>query len=276
MFFRLTRYRLQAEWARFLLGLVLVSLILIWGGWFNAPPGGKYAYFNMVHDRKNNNAVSLSIDAERGADTWESFRITLQENRGAFYTAIVDGTENRAWIAAALLGVLLISGLFARRRLGPLLGAGVSRGRIFLSLTLVYYGAVILAWLLSSRVLMALFQVRFAPEEQYIRMTLQKAWLYAVLVRAALVYMASFLLEKPLPAAIASLGGCTLLSILKAYIPAIPVSITRGSDMGGPDAWFAAFCQDLSSVETGNRIALGILVVSLAVGWLCFRKRTVA
>lgn len=275
MLFRLTRFRLQAEWTRILLGLVLVSLIFIFGGWFNAPPGGKYAYFNSIHDYKNNTAGQSSVGTERGADTWESFKITLRENRGTFYTAIVGGTENLAWIAAVLLGVLLISGLFARRRLGPWLGAGVSRGRIFLSLTLVYYGTMILAWFLSSRALMGLFQVRFAPEEQSVRVTLQQAWLYALLVRAALVYMASFLLTKPLPAALASFGGCILLFILKSYIPAIPIALMRGSDIGGPEAWFAAFCQDLSSVETGNRIALGILALSLVVGWLSFRKRTV-
>ena len=274
MIFRLARFRLQAEWTRILLGLVLVSLILIFNGWFNAPPGGKYAYFNMVQDYQNNFTGQEPLNTERGEDTWESFQILLRENRAAFYTAIVDGTENLAWIGTALLGVLLLTGLFARRRLGPLLSAGVSRGRIFLSLTLVYYGTVILAWFLSSRVLMGLFQVSFSPEEQDIRMTLQQAWLFAILVRAALVYMASFLLARPLPAALAGMGGCFMLSILKSYIPAIPVGI-MSYGMGGPDAWFTALCQDLSSMETGNRVALAILVLSLAVGWLGFRKRTV-
>ena len=274
MFFRLTRYRLQAEGIRFLLGILLVSLILTFSGWFNAPPGGKYAYFNMVQDYKNNFTGQEPLGTERGEDTWESFRILLRENRAAFYTAIEDGTENLAWIGTALLGALLLTGPFARRRLGPLLGAGVSRGGLFLSLTLAYYGAVILAWFLSSRALMALFQVSFSPEEQDIRMTLQQAWLFAILVRAALVYMASFLLARPLPAALVSLGGCILLSVLKSYIPAIPIGI-MDYGMGGPDAWFTALCQDLSSMETGNRVALAILVLSLAVGWLGFRKRTV-
>ncbi|MBR5701482.1 MAG: hypothetical protein IKX47_03370 [Oscillospiraceae bacterium] len=274
MFFRLARFRLQAEWTRILLGVALVSLILTFSGWFNAPPGGKYAYFNMVQDYKNNYSGQEPIGMEPGADTWESFQILLRENRGTFYTAIEDGTENLAWIGTALLGVLLLTGPFARRRLGPLLSAGVSRGGLFLSLTLVYYGAVILVWFLSSRALMALFQVSFSPEEQGIRMTLQQAWLFAILVRAALVYMASFLLARPLPAALASLGGCILLSVLKSYIPAIPIGI-MDYGMGGPDAWFTALCQDLSSMETGNRVALAILVLSLAVGWLGFRKRTV-
>ena len=275
MICRLIRYQMKTEWLRILLSLLFASLFLIWSGWVNPPRSGRYQYFVQQYGayKPETAATALEMDVSELCDMRNAYRLFMQRNRAVFYTNVISGTEIYAgWPITCALALMLLCGLFTKGRVGKWLIAGCSRKSAFLSMTLVYYLSVLLAWFISSRVLLSLFQIRFSAGERAAYYAIQTAWLFAFLFRASIACMAVFLLRRPLPAALVSLGACILLRILKARISVIPLRVIPLETPGGPNEWFSAFCEDLQPLIVGSCIAVGFLCLSLIVSWLAFRK----
>ena len=278
MFLRLTWYRLKTEWFRILLSLVFATVLLIWSGWVNPPRSGRYQFFVQQYSayKPETAANALDMDVSELTDMRKAYQVFMQRNRDVFYTNVISGTEIYAgWPITYALAITLVCGLFTKRRVSRWLSSGCSRGRAFLSMTLVFYLSVLLVWFISSRVLLSLFQIRFPAEERDAYYTIQTAWLFAFLFRASIAYQAVFLLRRPLPAALVSLGACILLRVMKAHIPGIPLCVIPLETPGGPNEWFSAFCENLQPLITGNMIAAAFLCLALTVSWLAFRRTEV-
>lgn len=272
---RFTRYRLKTEWLRFLLGVAFSAAFVILSGFFMTPRVGNYrefvdTYGGMSPERM---AVSLGLDVSELKPTLEeNYQLLVRKYRGMLYFNLVDGTDFMAGIPVSIaLSVLFLTGLFQKKRLEPPLAAGYGRFRIFLSLTLVYYAAVLLMWLLSAKALLTLYSVRWTPEEaDFFRITLL-GWLLVFLFRASVFYLTSFLLGRPLPAALAGIGTCLLLRWVKSAVPALPIRIVPPGPYPNGPTWDPG--ADLSAVIEGNYIALGAFALSLIAAWFSFRKR---
>ena len=275
MFLRLTRYRLRSEWVRILLGVFFFTVFFAYSGYFNIPKIGNYSQFVATYGGMSPElmAKSLGIDiTELKPSVEENYILLLQKYRGLFYHHIIEGTEMIGALPVAIaLSILFITGPFQKKRIGPLLAAGYSRKRIFISLSLVYYFATILIWFISQITLMRLLSISYSPEEKYFYRITRWAWLSSFLFRTAILYMAAFLLGKPLYSAIAGIGACFLLGRLKTVLPILPLSIVpKGPFQQGP-TWEPG--SDLSSVTVGIYIALVVFILSILVAWFGFRKR---
>ena len=273
---RFTLFRLRADWGRVLLALVCAAVFYLWAGWSNTAPAAKFPYFEVVYGSRSvaDAAEELEVE-EAGEDVTlrQVFDAFILKNRDMLYAQVVDGSEfTGSFPCACALSILLLTSLFRAHRVGAWLAAGYSRGRVFLSLTLVYYGAVFLTWLLASRLVMAAYRVAFTPEEAYFCRTTRLAWLLSFLFRASVLYMAAFLLRRPLPAAAAGLGVCLLLLLLKPVLPFLPLHIIPTVQSWAPGKGWGPGA-DLGNIITGNYIALGVFLASIPAGWLSFRKR---
>ena len=273
---RLTRYRLKTEWLRFLLGLFFASAFMVMAGFFMTPQAGNLAQFVAKYGdlSPEQMAVALDLDvSELKPALEENFQLVVRKYRGLLYYNMVDGTDFLAALPLSVaLSVLFITGPIRKKRLGPPLAAGCGRFRLFLSLTLAYYAAVLLVWLIAGRILLALYSVRWSPEEAEFFRTTRLGWLLAFLFRAAILYLLSFLLVRPLPAALTGIGICLLLRWVKSAVPVIPMNIVPPGPFSNGPTWDPG--ADLSAVVTGNWIALGVCILSILIAWLAFRKRS--
>ena len=183
-----------------------------------------------------------------------------------------------AGIALAVAVYLAIGPLFATPRTAVVsfeIGIVPFTGQdplVMFIYTLVYFAAVVLTWFVSAKVLLALYSVRWTPEEADFFRTTRLAWLLTFLFRASILYLLSFLLGRPLPAALAGIGISLLLRWLKSAVPAIPIRIVPPGPYPNGPTWDPG--ADLTAVVKGNWIALGVCILSVLIAWLCFRKRS--
>ncbi len=221
-------------------------------------------------------ARSLGVEvSELKPSIEENYVLLMQKYRGLFYHHIIEGTETIGALPVVIaLSVLLLTGPFQMKRVGPILAAGYSRKRVFLSLSLVYYASVVLIWFLSHIVLMRIFSIRISPEEKQFYGITRLAWFCSFLFRASILYMTALLLGKPLSSALAGFGICILFGRLKSVLSALPLRITpQGPFPKGP-TWDPG--ADLSSVTAGIPLALAVLILSVLISWLGFRKKSFA
>ena len=277
MFFRLTRYRLKAEWLRLLLGLVFGVILLSWVSSQNIVDERLRSfdgYVNYYQSQSRREARSKGLrdpDPANRSDQKEGYEMLLRENRGYLYAVLIEMVND--WVPPLTvipLAVLFLTGLFQKKRLGPMLTAGFSRGRVFLSLTGAYFVCIALVWGVSAAWLLNRYRIEYPPEEQvFFRVTLL-TWFCAFLWHGTIAYLTAMLLRRPLPTAAATIVlwlilGSTFVNtpnVLPAYI--IDNSSSVKALEPGMDLW--------PFLRT-DIVAAGFFLVSILTSWLAFRKR---
>ena len=275
MFFRLTRYRLRAEWLRILLGVAFAVILFSWYGAANIVAEvfhseGTFAkVYEMGPERLSHN-LGVDLPEEAFSDLTTAYHTVLRAYRGFIYSRLVmSANDPMDMLVANALAVLLLTGLFQKKRLGPPLMAGFSRRRLFLSLTGVYFGCAILVWCISAAYLLNRYCVEFAPEElEFFRVT-QLTWFCSFIWKASVAYFAAILLRRPLPAFLAALAVYFLFLSARSE-PNILPSWIIGSGMG-VKSWDPGV--DLWPLIRTDLVAAGFFLVSILASWLVFRKR---
>ena len=280
MFFRLTRYRLKTEWQK-ILGVALCGLLLTWASVNNYTYTSKklctnYTEFERYYGEdylewgRERLAMGFDMEPEELGETpGEAFEAIRRVRRGLFYVRLIQGSEGiTAVLIFNALAALLLTGLFSRRRLGPLTAAGFSRGRLFLSLTLSFYAAVFLLWRVCSAYAIRLYGVVFAPEERDFYAFTQLSWFLSFLFLSSIAYLSAMLLRRPLYSFLAALGIWFLLRFLLGTDSPVPVCFL-GTGLT-VKAWDPG--ADLSKLSLGNYISLGTFLLAVLLGWLRFRK----
>ena len=274
MFFRLTRYRLKTEWLRLLAGLALGVILFSWYGSANVVNERLHSFNSFVKSSGNSSwSEEDRSDPEPGPkeDLEAQYAVLLRESRdyliGLLVTAVNDWTPP---LTAIPLAVLFLSGLFRNKRVGPMLAAGFSRGRVFLSLTGAYFGCILLIWVVSSAYLLDRYRIEYAPEEQvFFRVTLL-TWFCAYLWHASIAYLAAMLLRRPLPAFAAALVLWLILGYSTVRTPNVLPSYIIDNNAGNrpllPET-------DLWPMLRTDIVAAGFFAASLLGGWLSFRRR---
>ena len=277
MFFRLTRYRLKAEWLRILLGVVFGTILLSWISSQNIVDERLRSfdgYVNYYQSQSRREARSKGLrdpDPANRSDQKEGYELLLRENRGYLYAVLIEMVND--WVPPLTvipLAVLFLTGLFQKKRLGPMLTAGFSRGRVFLSLTGAYFVCIALVWGLSAAWLLNRYRIAYAPEEQvFFRVTLL-TWFCAFLWHGTIAYLTAMLLRRPLPAFAAALALWFILGNITVRTPnMLPSYIIDNSEnvkplLPGIDLW---------PLLRTDIVAAGSFVISILVSWLAFRKR---
>ena len=275
MFFRLIRYRLKTEWLRLLLGLVFAVILFSWYGAANITSerihsfNSYVAYYQRETQEEANHKGLLNPDPVARSDLRESYEMLLRDHRGFIYFRLVMSVNDPVPILVAnALAVLLLTGLFAKKRLGTPIVAGFSRGRMFFSVTAVYFASIFLVWAISSVFLLNRYCVEFSEEEQEFFLVTQLTWFCAFLWKAAVAYLAAMLIRKPLPAFILAFA----ISMILMYYPEPNVL----------PSWIIGSTMDVKSLDPGidlqpllrtDIVAAGFFVLVILIAWLAFRKR---
>ena len=275
MLFRLTIYRLKTEWLRILLGLVFAVILFSWHGTANIPAERIHSFNSYValyqratqEEAKNKGLPNPEPVAK--SDLREGYEMHLRDSRGFIYSRLVMSVNDPMPILVVnALAVLLLTGLFAKKRLGTPIVAGFSRGRMFFSMTVVYYISIFLVWAISSVFLMNRYCVEFSKEEQDFFMVTQLTWFCAFLWKATIAYLAAMLMRRPLPSFLIALA----LSIILMYYPEPNIL----------PSWIIGSTMDVNSLDPGidlqpmlrtDIIATVFFVISIIIGWFSFRKR---
>ena len=194
----------------------------------------------------------------------------LRGNKGFLYAVLVRSVNDFVSFVASGLAVLLLTGLFANRRLEAPLAAGYSRGRVFLSLTGVYFGCIVLVWVISSAYLLDRYCIEFAPEEREFFRTVQLTWFCAFLWHASIAYLAAMLLRRSLPAFGAAQVIWLILSITTRAEPnTLPSYVIDNS--GDVKPLLPGI--DLQPLLRTDLVAVSFFLLAVLVAWLAFRKR---
>lgn len=274
MSLRLARYRLKTEWLRFLLGLAFAVILFSWYGTANIIANSFHSLgtFSLVYEMGPERlARELGLDPADPAlaDMKTAYGLVLWHYRGFLYSRLVMSVNDPiSVLVTCSLGVVLLTGLFQKRRLGPLLASGQSRGRLFLSLTAVYFLCIILVWVVSAAYLLRRYCVEFTPEERDFFLVTQLTWFCAVLFNASLAYLAAMLLRRPLPAFLAAVALWFLLHFLAGKPNILPCFIlgtgftVKSWDPGA----------ELRPLLRTDLVAAGFFPVSLIASWFRFRK----
>lgn len=277
MMFRLTRYRLKAEWLRILLGLVFAVILFSWSGTINivSDPlrsfSGYITYYQKMANQEARKAGLPDPDPANNSDFREGYELFLKESKGYLYAVLVESVNDLSPPLTAIpLAVLLITGLFQKKRLGPILAAGFSRKRAFFSITAVYFCCIVLVWAISTAYLMKRYRIEFAPEEQeFFRVTLL-TWFCAFLWHASLSYLVAILLRRPFPAFAVTLALWFILGSITVRTPnVLPSYIIDNSENVKP----LLPGVELQPMLRTDIVAAVFFVISIAIGWFSFRKR---
>ena len=275
MLFRLTRYRLKTEWLRILLGLLFAVILFSWYSAGNVVANLYHSLgsFSRVYEMGVDQlAEKVDVDAAEPAlaNMYTAYQFILQKYRGFVYSRLVMSVNDPIYILLVnALAVLLLSGLFQKKRLGPPLVAGFSRGRIFFSLTATYFSCIILVWVISATYLINRYFVVFSQEEQDFFQVTQLTWFCAFMWKATIAYLAAMLLRKPLPAFLAALAVSFLFLLANHSTPNILPSWVIGGGLTvkswdpGVDLWPLLRTDIVSAV---------FFVITIIIGWFSFRK----
>ena len=277
MFFRLTRYRLRAEWLRILLGLVFAVILFSWSGSINIISAPVRSFSNYVSDYQTasrNAARSAGMPDPKTAansDLRAGYEQLLRSNRGFIYAVLVMSVNDPIpTIIVNALAVLLLTGLFQKQQLGTSITAGYSRVRVFLSLTVGYYLSVVLVWAISSAYLLNRYMIEFAPEDQGFFLATRLTWFCAFLWHASIAYLLSMLLRRPLPAFLSAVVLWFILSRVMAQTPNILPAFIISDGYDIPDLLPG---YDIGPLLRTDVISAGFFLLALIVGWFSFRKR---
>ncbi len=275
MFLRLTRYRLKTEWLRILLGLIFAVILFSWycAGNVVANLYHSLGSFSLVYDLGVDRlAAQVGVDAGEPAlaDMVTAYRFILHKDRGFVYSRLVMSVNDPIYILIAnALAVLFLTGLFRNKRLGPPLAAGFSRGRLFFSLTAVYFCCVALVWVVSASYLLDRYFIAFSPEEQDFFRVTQLTWFCAFLWKGTAAYLAAMLLRRPLPAFLAALAVSFALLLANHSAPNILPSWIIGGGLT-VKSWDPG--ADLWPLLRTDIVAAAFFVLSIIIGWFSFRK----
>ena len=275
MSFRLTRYRLKTEWLRILLGLMFAVILFSWYGAGNVVANMYHSLssFSLIYEMGVDRlAEKIGVDAAEPAlahmDT--AYRFVLQRSRGFVYSRLVISVNDPIYILLAnALAVLFLTGLFQKKRMGPPLAAGLSRGRLFFSLTAVYFSCVVLVWVISANYLIKRYFIVFSPEEQDFFKVTQLTWFCAFLWKGTVAYLAAMILRRPLPAFLAALAMSFLFLLANHSTPNVLPSWIIGGGLT-VKSWDPGV--DLWPMLRTDVVAAVFFVISIIVGWFSFRK----
>lgn len=266
---RLSRYRFRTEGLAVILALVIAAAVYYWAGATNPPQISTYDEFEARYASLNRTKLSQALgipEDELGSTLEETYSLFIKNSRGYFYVRVIFGTYIANYLIPCALSMVLLCRLFARRRVSSWLCAGLSRARVYFSLTLVYYVCTALVWLVAVSFILKHFSLRYTGNELPFFYTTQFSWFSSYLSCTAIAYMAAFLLRGPLPSALAGVGAWVILLLFRSAIPYIPLNTIPSVFSWEPGA-------DLTNLIVTNYVAVGVFILSLPVGWLSFRIR---
>ena len=275
MFFRLTRYRLKTEWLRFLLGIIFAVTLVFWYGTASIPAerlhsfNSYVAYYQRMTQQEAHSKGLQEPEPPAKSDLRAGYEMLLQNSRGFIYSRLVMSVNDPVPILVTnALAVLLLTSLYAIKRLGAPIAAGCSRGCTFFSMTGGYFLSVLLVWVISSDIMLKRYCVEFSTDEQDFFKVIQLTWFCAFLWKSTIAYLAAMLLRRPLPAFFVAF----IVSMILMYYPEPNIL----------PSWIIGSTMQVNSLDPGidlqpmlrtDTVAIALFVLSIIVGWLSFRKR---
>ena len=277
MLFRAARYYLRSNWLKLAAAAVVLVVysILIVNNARTTPMTyeafvaqyDRYSYFHSQKAALDRLAEWENIRRELLGDSFEeAYPVFRERHFSEFLKYTADFSLFFAPMLAGGLAALFLCTLFRRRRLGPLLASGCPRWAVYLILTVLYFGFFLLVWLIAVPWCFSRYRTVPLTDGQLgcLRM-MKRALLLAFLFNAAAGFFFAFLLRRPCPTFLASVGLLFMIQFLSGWVP-LPIAFIR-----------SLMNWDMNA-GTGPLIVQGCItavaiIAAVIGGWLCFRRR---
>lgn len=273
MFVRAARYYLRNQW---LIIAVVVFLILLYTvvcltGRDTMPIS--YEDVETMYGEFADEEGRLPDRAQvppglRGLSVQEAYAQLLESHSAQVLTITLLG---ECWITPVLTGVLallLISRPRKKHRLEPPGEAGYGRGAVFLFLAVMYFGLMLLIWLIAVPFLLGKYPIAISPLERVWFRELKLTLLLSLLFSAALAFFFAFLLRRLLLAFLAPLVLWYLLIPLSSIVP---LPILPLSSITSADQWEMGM--DVRFLVVRCCVTAVTLAAAVAGGWQLFRRQ---
>lgn len=273
MFVRAARYYLRNQW---LIIAVVVFLILLYTvvcltGRDTMPIS--YEDVETMYGEFADEEGRLPDRAQvppglRGLSVQEAYAQLLESHSAQVLTITLLG---ECWITPVLTGVLallLISRPRKKHRLEPPGEAGYGRGAVFLFLAVMYFGLMLLIWLIAVPFLLGKYPIAISPLERVWFRELKLTLLLSLLFSAALAFFFVFLLRRLLLAFLAPLVLWYLLIPLSSIVP---LPILPLSSITSADQWEMGM--DVRFLVVRCCVTAVTLAAAVAGGWQLFRRQ---
>lgn len=273
MFVRAARYYLRNQW---LIIAVVVFLILLYTvvcltGRDTMPIS--YEDVETMYGEFADEEGRLPDRAQvppglRGLSVQEAYAQLLESHSAQVLTITLLG---ECWITPVLTGVLallLISRPRKKHRLEPPGEAGYGRGTVFLFLAVMYFGLMLLIWLIAVPFLLGKYPIAISPLEQVWFRELKLTLLLSLLFSAALAFFFAFLLRRLL---LAFLAPLVLWYLLIPFSSIVPLPILPLSSITSADQWEMGM--DVRFLVVRCCVTAVTLAAAVAGGWQLFRRQ---
>ena len=164
--------------------------------------------------------------------------------------------------------MLLISRPRKKHRLEPPGEAGYGRGAVFLFLAVMYFGLMLLIWLIAVPFLLGKYPIAISPLERVWFRELKLTLLLSLLFSAALAFFFVFLLRRLLLAFLAPLVLWYLLIPLSSIVP---LPILPLSSITSADQWEMGM--DVRFLVVRCCVTAVTLAAAVVGGWQLFRRQ---
>ena len=272
MFVRAAKYYLRSQWLKI---VVVVFIILLYSvvclaGRDTMPVS--YADVETMYGEYVDAEGRLADRAQvppglRGLSIQEAHAQLLERHTAQVLSITMLGEY---WITPVLTGILallLICRPRKKRRLVPPSEVGYGRGTVYLFLAALYFGLMLLIWVIAVPFLLGKYPITLSSLEPVWYRELKLSLLLSLLFGAALAFFFAILLRKPFLGFLAPLVIWYLLMPLSNVVPLpiLPLSSIASAEQweGGMDVRFLV----IRCCETAVTLAAAI-----AGGWQFFKR----
>ena len=266
MFFRAARYYLRSEWIKLVVVVFAVALCAFFMVNNTKTMPMTYEAFESQYGNAltmDRLAEKVNIPREKLGDSLEEAYPVIHE---LHFTRLLGNIISvLCYFTPAFAGVLALSLLgifFRKRRLGPLLAAGCSRGVVYIFLTVLYFGVFLLVWFIFVPCSLRPYQLSLSAGQHSCLQLLQPTLALALIFSAAVAFFITFLLRSPTLALFVSVGVLILIQWVSRFVPAplrYLISLMEWKPAAGP--LIAQGC-----------ITAAATAAAVIGGWLCFRR----
>ncbi len=272
MFIRAARWYLRTEWVRIAAAVLAAAVYaVITVNSLSSVPMSYQAFLSQYDSYTFSEQYVMEVLSEDLRIPREELGNSFEEaypavNAHHFDSFLRQNSERLTFFAvfSGVMAAFFLCILFRKRRLGPLLAAGIPRGTVYLFAGVLYIALFLLVWVIAVPLCLTRYHIPLTGEQQLCLRRLQAVLLLGLLFGAAVTFYFAFLLRRAVLAFPVSAGLLLLL-----YAAGLPVPV--------PGEYLNALLAWDPSPGTGPLVLQGCITAAAAAaaaagGWFCFRR----
>lgn len=202
----------------------------------------------------------------RGLSIQEAHAQLLERHAAQVFSITLLGEFWATPVLTGFLALLLLSLPRKKGRLEPPAESGCGRGTVYLFLAVLFFGLMLLIWVIAVPFLLGKYRIAVSSQEQVWLREFELSLLMSLLFSAATAFFFAFLLRRPILAFLAPLAVWYLLMPLSSVVP---LPILPLSSIAAAEQWERGM--DVRFLAVRCCITVVTLAAAVAGGWQLFK-----